>query len=77
MLRRASQLQNVEQSEYCGFLRNINGDVRRFCDRFRRDGCYRFADSIYKSIMRNMRHQMPAEVDLEAILPLVSLMYTI
>ena len=41
------------------------------------DGCYRFSDTVYKFILRNMKHQMPAEVTLEVILPIVSLLYTL
>ena len=78
LLKRAVFLQSVADSatEYRGFLLGINTDVRRFCERFRKDGCYRFTDSIYKYILRNMRHQMPAEINLDTIIPIVSLMYT-
>lgn len=78
MLAKAATFDSVDAGEYTEFLRAIGKDVRRYLsERFLKDACYRFADSVYKGIMRNMKHKMPSEVNLDAILPIVSLMYTI
>ena len=65
----------VEAAKHEGFSDPIRVDIKRFCERFKDLGCYKFSDNVYRFILRTLKKFLPSEVDLHVIKATIGIVY--
>ena len=59
------------------FTDPISADVQKFCDRFKDQECYKFADNAYRFVFRTIKKFLPSELDLKVMKAVIALIYTL